>query len=59
MTDPNVITALDALCEAVARLRDWVSDHTPGQDHSSLEDVGDYLRQCDEACLQLKQEGGQ
>lgn len=51
----DLIDAIEALAESVARLRDWVSDHTPGQDHSSLEDVGDYLHQCDEHIQMAKQ----
>jgi hypothetical protein len=39
--------ALMYLSEAICALTTWVSDHTPGADHSSLCDVGEFLQRAD------------
>jgi hypothetical protein len=54
----GVLDALDRLSEAVAILRDWVADHTPGQDHSGLDDVGEQLTAADDAITDARRGNG-
>lgn len=46
--------ALDSLADAISRLREWVGDHTPGQDHSQLADVRDATRNVAAVCAVLR-----
>lgn len=50
----HTLDALDRLSDAVSHLVDWVGDHTPGQDHSRLEDVCEALTSADDAITDAK-----